>query len=205
VVVVSLVVEGGGATTTAGGLTTVFLVTVWLLTLGATGAVVVVVSDSVVSCARTLPAPIISTTPRAAAEIPKLDNLIFRASLRAVPVKRAGIVPACTHRNSLVNLALKCANTECLSKTVNGNCVFVTDYFKERDVNTFKSYFARQLPNRGFIPIRFVAAREEIDTIRPDTRLPGTYGQGYLISVTPAVFEITFPAFDGWVHMRPQG
>jgi len=61
-VVVSVDVDGGLTTTTRGGFTTVFLVTVLLVTLGAAGTVVIVVLDSLEVCDQALP-----VVPRATA------------------------------------------------------------------------------------------------------------------------------------------
>jgi hypothetical protein len=67
---------GGGLTTTAaGGFITVFLVTVLDETLGATGAVVTVVSDSVVVWDQPVPAKL-KATAKAAAGIQKRSAFI---------------------------------------------------------------------------------------------------------------------------------
>jgi hypothetical protein len=75
VVVVSLELEDKGRATTTGGLTSVFVVSVLLVTLGAAGTVVTVLSDSIVVWHHALLARP-TAIPIAAADIHKLRDLI---------------------------------------------------------------------------------------------------------------------------------
>jgi hypothetical protein len=75
VVVVSLELEDKGRATTTGGLTSVFVVTVLLVTLGAAGTVVTMLSDSIVVWHHALPARP-TAIPIAAAKIHKVRDFI---------------------------------------------------------------------------------------------------------------------------------